>query len=374
MRFRSPDRRGSDRPVPRRDRDAGYARRVRVEEPSDAADPRLADYRGVRDPEWLRHRRRFVVESRQVIELLLGRADLELESLLLTPAAHAALAPRLDEREDAVAYVVDPALLREIGGFAFHQGALAVVRRPEDERLDALLRGLDARARLVVLEDVTNPDNVGSIFRNALAFGAHGALLSSGCAHPFYRKSLRTSMGAALRLPFAIEGDWPGALAELRATGFLCAALTPERSAAPIERVAPALRAAPRAALVLGHEGDGLPASTQAACQLRARIPMAADVDSVNVATASGIALLAIAVIGGVVSAVYANALAAAGLSTETRPFGVLPEPGAAGQAILEGAFMSAYQVGLSVAAAWALLSAIMALVFLRARAPSSGA
>ncbi len=264
---------------------------MRVETPSDAGDPRVADYRGVRDPEWLRHRRRFLVESRQVIELLLARDDLQVESLLLTPAAREALAAHLERRDDAVAYVVSPDLLREIGGHVFHQGALAIAHRPEDERLDRLLRGLEGPVRLVALEGVTNPDNVGSIFRNALAFGAHGALLGGGCAHPFYRKSLRTSMGAALRLPFAIEADWPAALDELREAGFVCAGLTPDAGAEPIEHVAPALRAAPRVALLLGHEGEGLSAASLAACRYRVRIPMAPGVDSVNVATASGIAL-----------------------------------------------------------------------------------
>jgi tRNA G18 (ribose-2'-O)-methylase SpoU len=255
---------------------------VRVEQVNDAADPRVADYRGVRDPEWLRQRRRFVAESRQVIEILLTRDDLEVESLLLTAAAHRALEPRLGRSRVPVAYVVESDLLREIGGHAFHQGALAVARRSEDERLDQLLARLAPRARLVALEHVTNPDNVGSIFRNALAFGADGVLLSSRCAHPFYRKSLRTSTGAALRVPFAIEGDWTEALEELRRAGFVRAALTPDPDAESLVKAAPSLR---------GHEGDGLSARTLAGCDRRVRISMAAGVDSVNVATASGIAL-----------------------------------------------------------------------------------
>ena len=147
----------------------------------------------------------------------------------------------------------------------------------------------------MVLEEVTNPDNVGAIFRNALAFGARGLLLSAGCAHPLYRKAIRASTGAALRLPFAFARDWPAALAALRAADWLCVALEPAAQAQPIDADAGELAAQPRVALLLGHEFDGLSAEAQQACALRVRIPMRADVDSLNIAAASAIALHRIA-------------------------------------------------------------------------------
>jgi tRNA G18 (ribose-2'-O)-methylase SpoU len=264
---------------------------VRVEELQEVTDPRVADYRGVRDPQWLRQRRRFIVESRQIIEILLTRADLEIESLLVTAAAFEALRPALGDRPDAVVYLVEPPLLRAIGGFSFHQGALALVKRPADRPLEELLPGLGSRARVVVLENVTNPDNVGSIFRNALAFGAAAVALDASCAHPFYRKALRTSMGAGMRLPFAIEGRALTVLDRLARAGFERVALTPEAGAQDIERAVEELRAAERLALVVGHETRGLSAETLGACDRRIRIPMAPGADSVNVATATGIAL-----------------------------------------------------------------------------------
>jgi tRNA G18 (ribose-2'-O)-methylase SpoU len=151
----------------------------------------------------------------------------------------------------------------------------------------------DSRARslVVALDEVTNPENVGGVLRNAFAFGARCALLSVGCAHPLYRKALRTSMGAALQVPFTITRHWPAALAELGRAGYARVALSPAPDARDLAEVAAELHACPRVALVVGREGDGLSAATLAGCELRARIPMAPGVDSLNVATASGIAM-----------------------------------------------------------------------------------
>src|SRR5262249_10764203 len=139
-----------------------------------------------------------------------------------------------------------------------------------------------------------NADNVGSIFRNAAAFGADAVLLGPSCTDPLYRKAIRTSMGAALRVPFAAMDDWPADLIRLRAGGFSVVVLTPDASAVALCANAPALREE-RLALLLGHEGGGLSAAALQTATIRVRIPTSDAVDSLNVATAAAIALYELA-------------------------------------------------------------------------------
>jgi tRNA G18 (ribose-2'-O)-methylase SpoU len=176
-------------------------------------------------------------------------------------------------------------------GYNLHRGCLAAAERGQPRAPEAVLEACSAASRpLVVLEDVTDPGNVGNVFRNAHAFGAGGVWLTPRCADPLYRKATRVSMGATLRLPFARIGAAAAALAEARAAGFASVALTPHPAADPIEALA-ARVSGTRLALVFGTESEGLSPAVLAAADLRARIPIAPGVDSLNVATASGIAL-----------------------------------------------------------------------------------
>ena len=250
---------------------------------SDPADPRLADYRGVRDPEWLRRRGVFLAEGRSVVAALLGAADFAVRSLALTETALRALERELGELDGSVpVYRVDAATLEELGGVRFHQGCVAAGERKRAPAADELL---EAARRAVVLEDVTNPDNIGGIFRSAEAFGVDCVLLSPRCASPLYRKALRTSMGASLRVPFAPLPDWPRELARLEGLGFRLVALSPGATDDLSE-----LRPEPTALLV-GNEGAGLSADALRAVDRRLRIAMAPGADSLNVATATAIAL-----------------------------------------------------------------------------------
>ena len=161
-------------------------------------------------------------------------------------------------------------------------------------RPDTTAAELLASARtLVVLEAVSNADNVGGVFRNAAAFGVGGVLLSPTCCDPLYRKAIRTSMGATLRVPFARAGagDWPGVLTRVRAAGFTIVALTPREPSETLEAFAARPRA-PRIALIVGTEGAGLTPAVEAAADYRVRIPIAGGVDSLNLAVAAGIACL----------------------------------------------------------------------------------
>jgi tRNA G18 (ribose-2'-O)-methylase SpoU len=144
---------------------------------------------------------------------------------------------------------------------------------------------------MVGLERVGNPENVGNVFRNAVAFGADAVLLSSGCADPLYRKAVRVSMAGTLRTPFAEISSWPEAIGRLRGEGFLTAALSTHARAITLSELGSRAADRRKTVLILGAEGEGLASETTEAAEYMVRIPMAAGVDSLNVATAAGVAL-----------------------------------------------------------------------------------
>jgi tRNA G18 (ribose-2'-O)-methylase SpoU len=148
---------------------------------------------------------------------------------------------------------------------------------------------LAAARSIILLEGLSQADNVGGVFRNAAAFGVDAVVLGPRCCDPLYRKALRTSMGAALTVPFATASDWLSDVRRLHDDGFRIVALTPRVDAEPIDRVEQGPR--DRVALLVGAEGAGLTDEALGAADVRARIPMAPGVDSLNVATATGIAL-----------------------------------------------------------------------------------
>jgi tRNA G18 (ribose-2'-O)-methylase SpoU len=257
-----------------------------------AMDSRVAEYRNVPDPELVRAGGLFVAEGRLVVSRLVGDPRYVVRSVLVSEAACRALEATLTALPPSVPVFVCGALeLASITGIDFHRGCLALVERPATVSLSALLAG--ART-IVVLEGVTNPDNVGGVFRNAAAFGADGVVLSPTCCDPLYRKAIRTSMSATLRIPFTRVASWPGALEEVRSLGLTIAALTPHVSRGSVDPL-DLPRCAERIALLVGTEGDGLSAAAGAAADLRVRIPIQPDIDSLNLAVATGIALFAVA-------------------------------------------------------------------------------
>lgn len=273
---------------------------LRPERVDDLADPRLADYRSLKDAELLRRRGRFIVEGRTNLLVLLADSPCRPESILLGEAAFEALRGALERDAVGVPVFVAPqSVLEAVVGFSVHRGALAVCRRPAPRAADELIEAVRAREpspRVVVLEDVRDADNVGAIFRNALALGGRAVFLSRGCCDPLYRKAIRTSMGASLRLPFARVADVVGLLARLRESGFAVLAFDPKQSANAL--VAGAGGVADPVALVVGTEGAGLSAAARAAATRCVRIGMEPGVDSLNVATAVAIGLFALRGVG----------------------------------------------------------------------------
>jgi len=238
----------------------------------------------------MRSRGLFVAEGRLVVERLLGDHRYSVRSVLVNPASRAALDRVLSRRVGPRAptvYVVPAEAFAAIAGVDFHRGCLALAERPAAAAVEPLL---SATSLIVVLEAVTNADNVGGVFRNAAAFGVDAVLLSPTCCDPLYRKAIRTSMGAALRVPFARMSDWPASLPSLKDAGFSVVALTPRQPSLTLEEYV-AARTASRVALVVGTEGPGMSREVEALADHRVSIPMKSDVDSLNLAVAVGIAL-----------------------------------------------------------------------------------
>ena len=257
----------------------------RVETVEDPEDPRLIDYREIRDAERRRQSGTFIAEGREVVRRLLRTRRYAIRSALVTPPALAALGPAL-AAGGVRTYLVRQDIVKAIVGIEFHHGCLVVGERGTEAAPEAALAEAAGKS-VVVLEDLGDASNVGAMFRNALAFGAGGVFLSPGTADPLYRKSIRVSAGAVVALPFARLVDWPRDLGRLREAGYTLLALTPRADA-----VAIAAHPRPRrAALLLGTEGRGLSAEALALADLHVRIPMAPEMDSLNVATAGAVAL-----------------------------------------------------------------------------------
>jgi tRNA G18 (ribose-2'-O)-methylase SpoU len=233
-----------------------------------------------------------VAESRLVVRRLLEAGRFPVRSVLGTAAAIAALDDLLGPVPEVL--VASDAVIQAVVGFTFHRGCLAVGERRADVEPAALHGG----RLLVVLERLSNPDNVGGVFRNAMAFGADGVILGPGCADPLYRRAIRVSIGATVAVPFAYAADWPAALGRLREAGFTLVALTPGPGAIDLAAFAARQPQPARLALLLGAEGPGLSAAARLAADVTVGIAMVPGVDSLNAATASGIALHRLAAAG----------------------------------------------------------------------------
>lgn len=256
-------------------------------------DPRLADYRGLTDAELLARRGRFIVEGRGNLRVLLARSAFRPESILLGEAAFTALRPDLEAYAGEIPIFVAPQpVLDGVVGFKIHRGALAACLRPPPRDPGALAGEVLAdfpAARVVVLEGVRDADNVGGVFRNAMALGARAVFACDRSCDPLYRKAIRTSMGGALCVPFARTGELVIFLDRLRALGFSIWAFDPKPPGDALDRVG--AQAAGPVALLFGTEGEGLSEEALAAADRRVRIGMEPGVDSLNVATAAAIGL-----------------------------------------------------------------------------------
>jgi tRNA G18 (ribose-2'-O)-methylase SpoU len=252
-------------------------------------DAEFAAYSDVGDPQALKRKGLFVVEGRLTVERLLDERRFEVESIAATPAAADALAPLLARHPQVPIHVCEPSALEEVTGYDFHRGCLALARRPATP---IPIAAFATASRLIALEAVGNPDNVGGLFRVALALGAGGVLLDPASADPLYRKAIRTSMAASLRVPFTRVEPWPSALDTLKGRGFQVIALTPDPAAPSIDDYL--VEPGGRLILALGSEGAGLQSESMRYADARLRIPIDPRADSLNIVVAAAMALNAL--------------------------------------------------------------------------------
>jgi tRNA G18 (ribose-2'-O)-methylase SpoU len=259
------------------------------------ADRRLDGFRDLRDPRERTQRAAreggaeggvFVAEGLAVVEALV-RSAYPVLAVAAVPEQVEAVTARIAGGDLGAAdlLVVPRSVLDEVAGFPVHRGILGLGARRAPLALDAV----DPAARtLVVLEECNDHENLGAVARSGRALGADGLVLTARCADPLYRRSVRVSIGEILRLPLYRADPWPDALDQLRLAGFTVVALDPSRDS----RVLAALRPDrdERVALVFGAEGPGLSASARAASDLRVRIPIRPEVDSLNVGHAVAVA------------------------------------------------------------------------------------
>jgi tRNA G18 (ribose-2'-O)-methylase SpoU len=255
-------------------------------EVDDPDDPRLADYRDLRDVQLRTHLEAehglFLAEGEKVVRRAV-EAGFAPRSFLMAPRWLDGLADVL-ATSDAPCFVLEERLAEQVTGFHVHRGALASLERRPLPTLDEVLAG--AR-QVLVLEDVVDHTNVGAIFRCGAAFGFDAVLLAPRCADPLYRRSVKVGMGAVFTLPWTRLHDWYDALPDLATRGFTTVALTLADDAIPVEH---AVDEVDRVALVLGSEGHGLSARWEQSAERRAILEMSPGIDSLNVAAATAVA------------------------------------------------------------------------------------
>lgn len=267
-----------------------------VEPVDDPADPRLAPFMGLRDHD-LRRRREapggdmagvFVAEGALVAGRALAAGYRPL-AVLVDRARRDPLPPDLPGTVPV--YGAGPRVVQQVTGYQTHRGALVLLAR---RALPPPSEVLAPARRVIVTEAVVNPTNMGVILRSAAGLGFDAVLLDPTSCDPLYRRANRASMGEGFALPHSRLGPFPAGLAPVRVAGFALVALTPAPDARPLADVAALLGPHTRVALLLGSEGPGLTPEAEAAADVRARIPLAPGVDSLNVGVAAGIACYAL--------------------------------------------------------------------------------
>ncbi len=275
----------------------------------DPDDRRLADYRALNEPGRRRRveadRSILVVEGHLAVDRLLSSGYVVRSLLVDDHRTDVDDLVRAVRSRGAPVFVGTREVVAATVGFALHRGVVAVAARPPAVDPDRILsdgRAVGDPPVVAVLEGLNDHENIGALFRNAAAFGVSGVLLDPTCADPLYRRSVRVSMGHVLHVPFARLDPWTAGLDRVRRAGFVVAALAPRPSpGGPPSLSLTGLRARARGdgvgvAVLLGAEGPGLSAASLEAADVVVAIPMAAAVDSLNVAAAAAVAFYALGV------------------------------------------------------------------------------
>jgi tRNA G18 (ribose-2'-O)-methylase SpoU len=250
-------------------------------------DPRVFHYRNLKERELARLGGRFIAEGEWVVRRLL-ESPYVTESVMVIERKAESIAPAVPP--DVPVYVVTPQVMAQVLGFKFHSGVMAVgLRGPGPTVGDVIAAAPDRRKiTLAVCPQIEKTDNLGAIIRVAAALGATGMVLGERCCDPFYRQSVRVSMGAALKIPIVRSENLLSDLRRLKDVHGV------ELIATVLDESAQALETASRAgpvALLFGNEGYGLGEEVLAVCGRRVTIPMAMGTDSLNVAVSAAVFL-----------------------------------------------------------------------------------
>ena len=261
---------------------------------TDPGDPRINEYRDIRDKDLLgRDGRpgRFIGEAPLILEVMLDLPDMTRSVLVSEGQAERVSGMIAASRSPGTPlFVASSNVMNGIVGFDIHRGVLASGNRPDplERTLEKVLPKAGSPATILVCDGINNIDNIGLLFRNAAAFGVDAVILSPDCHDPLYRKSIRVSSGHALRIPFHRSSGWPETLDALRSLhGIELIGTSIAEGSSDIDEVA----APERVGIVMGGEFEGLGAEAIAACDRLVRIPMTEGTDSLNVGVAAAVAL-----------------------------------------------------------------------------------
>lgn len=253
---------------------------------TDANDARLDPYRNIRERDLVKRHKLFVAEGKSVLAVLSAQTRIKIQSVLVLENRLGSVQAILEGLDDSIpVYVVNREIIDTVAGFPMHRGVLAIGERPYSCDQPPALDAAAEWRTVIALSAIANHDNMGSIFRNAAAFGADAVLLDANCCDPLYRKAIRVSVGGALNVPFHVFETSDAMTRWLTGHDFSIAALSPAGQT-PLSQWQPPQKTA----LLMGAEGPGLPAEVLTQHQAIS-IEMDNNFDSLNVATATGIAL-----------------------------------------------------------------------------------
>ncbi len=261
-----------------------------VIEITDFSDPRLDVYARLTEAQLLNRfepaKGMFIAESPKVIHRALDSGCVPVSLLMERKDIEGSAREVLARCPDIPVFTADEQVLCNLTGYHLTRGILCAMRRPVLPSPEEICQ---QASRIVILENVQNPTNVGAIFRSAAALGMDAVLLTPGCSNPLYRRSARVSMGTVFQIPWTYTGQWPEeGMAQLKALGYKTAAMALSDNSVSIDD--PGLMAEEKLAILMGSEGDGLTDVTIASCDYTVKIPMYHGVDSLNVAAASAVA------------------------------------------------------------------------------------
>lgn len=261
---------------------------LRIEKITSLDRPELAPYRTLK--RYAEHEKLgiFVVEGDKVLDRLL-ESDFTVVSVLLIEERLAEYEPRLCARpeKEITVFVCSKSVLSDLAGFEIYQGVLAIANIPAPVSLEQILTNSSSPRFFVAMDELSNAENVGTLMRNCLAFGVQALIAGETCSSLYLRRTVRNSMGAAFKLAMLESDNLVKTLQEMRANGVRCIAAHPHTD----QKILSQADFSGDCCIVLGSEGNGISAPVLDACDEAVAIPMANDVDSLNVSAAAAVFL-----------------------------------------------------------------------------------